>query len=66
MHFLRAYLLAAIFGLLAVAHAASIQGLKHHHAHHVGAGATKSSLAVLSERDNAPGALVIELIIRLR
>ena len=58
-------LCAAIFGLLAVAHAFSVHGLKHHHAHsrkHVGAGAIKASSTTLSERDDAPGALSIELI----
>jgi hypothetical protein len=65
MRFPHAYLLAAIFGLYAVAHALFVHGPQLHHAHtrhHVGAGAAKSSLAILNERDDAPGALTIELI----
>ena len=63
MRFLFVALCAAILGLHTVAHAISIHGAKHHHAHHVGAGASKtSSSAILSERDDAPGALAIELV----
>jgi len=65
MRFSHAYLCAAILGLFAVAHALSVHGLKHHHAHthvHAGAGAIEEVSAALNERDNAPGALTIELI----
>lgn len=62
MRFLRAYLLVAILSLFAVANATSVHGAKHHHVHHVGAGATKFSSAILGERDNAPDSLAIELV----
>ena len=56
-------LCAAIFGLLSIAHALSIHGVKHHHGQHKGAGATNAPPAVLSERDDTtPGALAIELV----
>ena len=61
MRFPYGLLCAAIIGLCVVAHAISFHGVKHHHAHHVGAGALKTSSAILSERDDAPGALTIEL-----
>lgn len=62
MRFLFGALCAAILGLSVVAHAFSVHGVKHHHAHHVGAGASKTSSVILSERDDAPGALAIELV----
>ena len=62
MRFPYGLLCAAILGLYMVAHAISIHGVKHHHAHHVGAGAAKASPVALSERGDTPGALSIELV----
>lgn len=58
-------LCAALIGLFTVVRAFSVHGLKHNHAHThhlVGAGAMKKTSAILTERDNAPGALAIELV----